>query len=144
MAPADLGPVAEIEQESASPWTPTLIDGELSHPGSISLVMEDEEGQVCGWCCARFFGSEAELLKIAVRPECRRAGLGAALLQHLEDLLNGHMVETIYLEVRSRNEPALRLYGKQGFRVVGKRPGYYSNPADHALILQKQLLSHET
>ena len=136
MAPPDAVSVAEIERESPSPWDLAQVKGEFSCSGSITLVAEDEEGVICAWCCARFFGEEAELLKIAVRTESRRAGVGAVLLTSLQRLLYQIGVKEIFLEVRSRNEPALGLYLKHGFNVVGKRAGYYSNPTDDALICQ--------
>ena len=136
MAPSDVEPVAEIEQESVSPWSPAQITEELSCSCSVTLVVENEEGIICAWCCARYLGEEAELLKIAVHRNIRRIGLGADLLSSLQQLLTQLGVVEIFLEVRSKNEPALRLYQKNGFKVVGKRPGYYSNPTDDALICQ--------
>ena len=49
-------------------------------------------------------------------------------------------VEAVFLEVRSRNEAALRLYQKNGYIQVGVRPGYYSDPVDDALIFKKEVL----
>lgn len=143
MAREDLGQVAGIEQEYASPWNPALLAAELAFPGSIALVTVDLEGEIFGWCCARSAGGEAELLKIAVRPDRRGAGIAGALLRHLEQILIDHKVETIFLEVRSQNEPALRFYLKHGFEEVGNRPGYYANPVDDALIFKKELLSKQ-
>lgn len=139
MAPGDLGPVAEIEEAYPSPWTAALIFSELNFPDSVTLVAVDEESCVCGWCCARFVEDEAELLKIAVHPESRRAGVGDELLWHLEKSLIGHNVKEVFLEVRSKNEPAVSLYRKHGFNEVGLRTRYYVDPFDDALILKKEL-----
>ena len=43
------------------------------------------------------------------------------------------------LEVRAGNAPAQALYERLGFREVGRRPGYYSQPADDALVLALEL-----
>lgn len=136
MAPFDVEPIAEMERESPSPWTPAQIAGELVYSGSIALVAVSPEGNLYGWCCARYLGDEAELLKIAVRSEKRRSGTGDLLLETLQVLLAAKGIMNIFLEVRSRNMPALQLYRKHGFKVVGERPGYYSNPKDDALICQ--------
>ena len=39
------------------------------------------------------------------------------------------------LEVRRSNAPALRLYEGAGFRLMGVRPNYYSQPVEDALVL---------
>ena len=136
MVSADVVPVEEIERESPSPWDLAQIHAELANSASISLVAENTESTICGWCCARYYREEAELLKIAVRKSIRRQGVGGWLLRSLKQLLIQQSVSAIFLEVRSLNDPALRLYIQQGFEVVGKRPGYYSNPTDDALICQ--------
>jgi len=137
MTPADVEPVAEIERSSVSPWDSAQIANELRYPASLTLVAEAEDGSVCGWCCGRYAGDEAELLKIAVRPEMKRVGIGDKLLERFEQLVAENGVTQVFLEVRSRNEPALRLYRKHGFSRIGRRCGYYSNPPDDALILKK-------
>jgi len=136
MVSADVVPVEEIERESPSPWDLAQIHAELANSVSVCLVAENSEHKICGWCCARYYRDEAELLKIAVRKSIRRQGVGDRLLRSLQQLLTQQSVLEIFLEVRSFNEPALQLYMKHGFRVVGKRPGYYSNPTDDALICQ--------
>lgn len=138
MAQDDLGPVSEIEEEYPSPWTPPMITVELSLPLSITLVAVDVDGNVSGWCCARFTHDEAELLKIAVHPGKRRMGIADGLLLHLEKILLRNNVKTLFLEVRSQNAPAVDLYRKHGFVRVGERPGYYADPVDSALILKKK------
>lgn len=143
MAPADLGPVAEIEQESPSPWTPEFIAAELSFPGSMTLISEDLEGLALGWCCARIVDGEAELLKIAVHPQRRGTGIGSAMLVCLLDCLKGKGVGALFLEVRSKNLPALRLYRRYGFVQIGQRSSYYSNPADTAVIMKKEIVNFE-
>lgn len=137
MAPLDVGPVAEIERAYASAWTFSQIEEELSRSGSVILVRENNQGEVDGWCCARVIGFEAELLKIAVRPDAIRAGCGDALLHHLERLLAELGVTDLFLEVRSQNTPALSLYRKHGFTGIGRRTGYYTHPDDDAEVLQK-------
>ena len=45
---------------------------------------------------------------------------------------------SLTLEVRASNAPAQALYEKLGFREVGRRPRYYQNPKEDALILRKE------
>lgn len=140
MAQKDLGYVAEIEQAYPSPWDSSMIADELAFAGSIALVGLDDAGVLVGWCCTRHALGEAELLKIAIRPDRKRAGIGALLFLHLEKILLRHSVETLFLEVRSLNKSALCFYRKHGFQDIGVRPKYYTNPEDNALIFKKTLL----
>jgi len=103
MAPADVEGVARLEQESPSPWSLAQIAAELAWSGSVALIAENSEGGLCGWCCVRYLGEEAELLKIAVRTESRRMGAGSALLVSLQKELGLHGVREIFLEVRRQN-----------------------------------------
>lgn len=140
MAPGDIGAIVIIEQESPSPWTSAQILTELSLSESVALVATGNDGHIVGWCCSRFCGPDAELLKIAVTGSERRKGVARQLLDALAKTLTGNRVENLFLEVRSQNEPACNFYRSQGFDKVGERPAYYSNPRDNALIYRKELL----
>ncbi|WP_419175276.1 GNAT family N-acetyltransferase [Desulfosediminicola sp.] len=140
MAPEDCGAISIIEQESPSPWTPAQILAELPLPESIVLVSTGDDGNINGWCCSRYCGPEAELLKIAVAGSERRKGVAKKLLRVLIKKLAAVNVSILFLEVRSKNEPACKFYCSQGFAQVGERAGYYANPRDNALIYRKELL----
>jgi len=80
---------------------------------------------------------EAELLRIAVRPGLRRAGLaGRLLLEGLERLRrSGRGVVT--LEVRADNHAARALYGRFRFVEIGTRRGYYADGCD-AVVYRRE------
>jgi len=61
-------------------------------------------------------------------PENRR------LLEACQDALITQGLETLYLEVRVSNAPAIRLYGACGWRRCGLRSGYYPDGEDAALF----------
>lgn len=48
--------------------------------------------------------------------------------------------ETLFLEVRQSNQNAQRLYHYFGFEIVGKRPNYYHQPIEDAIIMKRQAL----
>ena len=79
------------------------------------------------------------MLNLAVAPDCRRQGLGRKLLCTLTELLHSKGIESLSLEVRPSNQAALALYSELGFVQVGRRPKYYVNPTEDALILRKEL-----
>jgi ribosomal-protein-alanine acetyltransferase len=128
--------VAQLEENVLSGWDRTAVVEEMERPGSISLAAS-EEGLLIGWCTARYFEDEAELLKIAVLPACRRLGCGTRLMSELQRRLQGLGGERIYLEVRSENEAAVSFYCRLGFTPAARRISYYSRPTDDALVLRK-------
>ena len=68
---------------------------------------------------------EAHLLNIALSDAARGAGNGRLLLEHLLEVAVRSGVEGMYLEVRPSNQRALELYDRAGFRIIGRRRGYY-------------------
>jgi ribosomal-protein-alanine N-acetyltransferase len=94
---------------------------------------------VAGFLVARKVGPDIEILNFAVTPKARRLGAGAALLKTALDWAHSSSAEQVILEVRSANEPALRFYAHHKFKIVGRRPNYYSSPADDALLLTLSL-----
>ena len=75
---------------------------------------------------------------MAVAPEHRRRGLARLLLTELERRLAARGVTSLALEVRPSNEAARALYAALGYRQAGRRPRYYRNPPEDALILRKE------
>jgi ribosomal protein S18 acetylase RimI-like enzyme len=163
MAAGDLEEVLAIAAAAGAPqWPRSAYQGILnSHPPGESGLALIRFALVCHQVCAELpepgevqngeapagFGVVsllrpirlAELEIIAVRPELRRRGIGAALLRELVEAARRGEAQTMRLEVRRSNAPAIALYCGQGFRESGRRPGYYSTPAEDALIFEKIL-----
>lgn len=95
-----------------------------------------------GFIMSRRASEEAEILSVAVVRARRGRGLARNLLNlHLRRLA-GLGVRTVFLEVDEQNTPAIRLYGRAGFREVGRRPNYYpgdGGAASSALVLRRDL-----
>ncbi len=143
MCVGDVSAVASIEAVSVSSWTAEQVASELLRPMGLALVAVAVNGQVAAWCCAFQTESDAELLKMTVSPKMRRRGLASALMDALCLIFTERNVEQIFLEVRSRNCPALKLYEQHSFKEVGKRKKYYKEPADDALIYVRLLKNNE-
>jgi ribosomal-protein-alanine N-acetyltransferase len=82
---------------------------------------------------------ECHLLDLAVHPDYRRRGIARALLDNVIQELRIEGCRFFYLEVRSSNYAARKLYEKFGFNMVGIRKGYYVNPAEDAVIMMMEL-----
>lgn len=76
-----------------------------------------------------------QLDSTAVRPDARRRGMGAALLQALLAWAAQNGARHFSLEVRASNAPAIALYQRFGLQLEGRRPRYYAHPQEDALLL---------
>jgi ribosomal-protein-alanine N-acetyltransferase len=140
MASVDVPAVKAIEDGTLTPWSTAMLEQELQYRAGVKYVAEAKNlGRVVGWCAARVIVPEAELLKIAVHKEQRRQGIGGLLLAAVIEYLQGNGVLEMHLEVRAKNLPAVLMYRRYGFSTVGKRPGYYNEPKDDALLLRRGL-----
>ena len=83
--------------------------------------------RIVGFIVSRIIEGEAEILSVAVAAARRRRGIATRTLDlHLRRLA-GLGTRTVFLEVDEHNAPANRLYQHFGFRVVGRREGYYAD-----------------
>ncbi|AFL89625.1 acetyltransferase [Terriglobus roseus DSM 18391] len=157
--PADVPAIQRITTASptAPHWTTEQFRDSIAAPTTdsvqrIVLIAEGDESRVeleiDGFAVVSALVSiypiEAELESIAVDPNHRGRGTGAALLQAVEDWLaalpsSGDAGTTLRLEVRTSNLPAIRLYRRSGFADVAIRPGYYANPLEDAIYMEKQI-----
>jgi ribosomal-protein-alanine acetyltransferase len=122
----DIDRILEIEAE-AFPKTACPKEVLLLYASRLSesfLVFEAEAGIVA----YIIYDSEGHIISMAVKTSHRRNGIGTELLRHA--LRN---VESLWLEVRSKNYGAIRFYEKMGMRAVGKANDYYDG--DDALIM---------
>ena len=130
--------VAQLEKECFhAPWSENSIGSELSNPLSLWLVAVDGQ-RVAGYVGSQTVMDEADVMNIAVSAEYRRMGIAQELVERLVSALSQRGVHSLTLEVRASNEPAKALYSKLDFQQVGRRPNYYRNPKEDALILRKE------
>jgi len=76
-----------------------------------------------------------QLDSIAVHPSVRRQGLGAALTRSILHWAQENGARHFSLEVRASNAAAIALYHRLGLREEGRRPRYYADPQEDALLL---------
>ena len=130
--------VAELERLCfRDPWSEKSIAGELSNDLSLWLVAV-ENGTVAGYVGSQTVLGETDMMNVAVHPDFRRRGIAEALVTGLAAELRKNGSYCLSLEVRDSNTPAKNLYEKLGFQQVGRRPNYYRNPREDALILRKE------
>jgi len=119
----------------SDPWSENSIRGELGNPLSLWLVAEEND-TVVGYVGSQTVLGWTDMMNIAVHPDYRRRGIGEGLILELVNQLKNAGNECLTLEVRASNHGAIALYEKLGFVEVGRRPRYYRNPREDALILR--------
>ena len=98
------------------------------------MLVVDEADSFTGFLVVRTLGWEWEIENIAVETASIRRGLGSQLLHALLSQARSEKIIAIWLEVRESNQAARRLYEKFLFQEHGRRPNYYHNPEDIAII----------
>jgi len=131
-----LDEVVELERICFSvPWSRNMLAEELDNLLSAFLVALDDNDRVVGYAGLQVVLDEGYITNVAVRPECRRQGIAAKLLQVFLDFAKANRLAFLTLEVRASNYDAIALYGSRGFRSVGRRKNYYEHPREDAIIM---------
>ncbi|HCT74182.1 ribosomal protein S18-alanine N-acetyltransferase [Psychrobacter glacincola] len=138
--------VADIEAivQPQDAWNyQTLL--ELLEQDSINLLIvyaleQNKKSNVIGYCLYQVIFEQAEILRIGTHPDYQRQGIASQIFARLNTELKTRQVESLLLEVRADNAPAIALYEQQEFALIHKRKGYYQTPhqpAVEALIMQR-------
>ena len=130
-----------FEPMGERPWTRRDVAELLASPGVGGLFV-DRDGEPIGLALWRSAADEAELLTIAVRSDCRRSGVGRALLDAVVGRAMQAGAKSLFLEVGADNTAARSLYSQTGFAEVGRRPAYYARHEGFAdaLVLRLTLI----
>lgn len=142
----DLDHIVAIEQASFStPWTRKMFQVELCENPFAHVYVAKGRGAklpddgLIGYVCFWVVFEEFRLMTLAVAPALRRRGFGRALLQHALSVGRAKGATRGLLEVRASNAAALALYEEVGFRRVGVRANYYTNPVEDAVLMECDL-----
>ena len=130
--------VAAIEKEcfGRDAWSEKSVAGELTNALALWLVAVEGEC-VAGYVGSQTVCNETDMMNVAVTADFRRRGIGEQLVTVLVKELKAIDSHCLTLEVRASNTPAQAMYEKLSFAEIGRRPRYYQNPKEDALILRK-------
>lgn len=138
---SDLSGVLDIENQSfGEPWNRLMFREQFGKPYCLNLGCFSKNplvvrGYLIGW----LIFEEFHIANLAVDPDYRRCHIAANLVDQALQWARHKQAEFALLEVRSRNQPAVQLYLKFGFRQIFLRPNYYACPADDALVMRLEL-----
>jgi len=130
---ADIPAIQSIEQAAptAAHWTSAQYETRMENG---CVVVAESNSELCGFVCARIAADEWEVENVVTAKSQLRRGVADQLMQALIGRALDVKAASILLEVRAANVAARRLYEKHGFREVGRRPNYYRDPVDDAIL----------
>ncbi len=145
MTVGDVPVVSQLDRISFSlPWPEHSFRYEVTeNRAAHCFVAETGDRQVVAMLVMWLIMDEAHIATVAVRPDFRRQGIGARILtEALQEAYAGG-ARWAFLEVRKGNEAAQAMYRKFGFKVTGRRPGYYKDNGEDAILMTLDNLEME-
>jgi ribosomal-protein-alanine N-acetyltransferase len=142
MTTADLDAILRLELAlfGDEAWSRQMLAGELGQqPASRHYVVAEDDGQIVGYAGLLAAGGQADVLTIAVAMTRWGQGLGSMLLAELLAEAVRRRCTEVFLEVRSDNTRAQRLYQWWGFAKIGVRRGYYQPSGTDAIVMRREL-----
>ena len=137
---ADLDRVYTIENQSFfEPWTKKKLLKDLEHNSFLKHYVYEEDGEVMGFLIFSYILDLVEIFTIAVAKEARSQGIGSRLLDFLMDWTFDRDVAEIWLEVSTKNDHAISLYKKYGFKIQQIRKNYYQKTGEDAYNMIRKL-----
>ncbi len=141
--------MAQLSKASFGPeaWNAPAFSDALCAPYSLAVLAfpADEDGaqppaeSLAGFALYSCAADEAELLLVAVDEAARRHGVADQMLSRAETEAAARGIRRLFLEVRESNEAARALYERFSFEAAGRRPRFYAEPEEDALIYRKEL-----
>lgn len=134
----DVDAIAALEAENlgVDAWSHALVaDGVTGGLPTIHYLVAEVDGVVAGFATASIVADIAELQRIAVTPEHRRAALASALLDAVVERSRAEHADRLILEVRETNTGALAFYAARGFTEIDRRPSYYRDGTTAVVLL---------
>ena len=128
-----LAALAEIEKVCFhAPWSADMLREEL---GKGLFLVAERDGVAVGYVGCQTVLDEGYITNVAVSPDCRRQGVGRALIGTLVSHAGAQGLAFVTLEARTSNMPAIALYENACFQKVGVRKNFYTAPVEDALLM---------
>jgi [ribosomal protein S18]-alanine N-acetyltransferase len=144
MTVEDVPTVAQLDQLSFSlPWTERSFHFEVTSNQASRCWVAEQAGRIVGVVIAWLLVDEVHIATIATHPDLRRQGIARALLAHVLRLGAKEGAVSSFLEVRASNFAAQAMYRKFGYEETGRRPRYYKDNGEDAILMTLEPLNVE-
>jgi len=139
--PADIPAMMRLVRHSATAahWSSEQYERVFGGDSPRREAWVIEENVLQGFLVAHEVAGEWEIENIAVAGPARRRGLGTRLLGEFLRRAQSEGATAIFLEVRESNHAARSLYEKWAFSESGRRPRYYTQPEEDAIVYRLAL-----
>lgn len=122
----------------SDPWSErSYLSSINNNMESVPLAVTADTGEIAAYAAVSYIFEEANINRIAVKPEYRGKKIGTFLLEWIENNLPDE-VTVFNLEVRESNKYAIEMYEEFGYTVLGRRKRFYRNPEEDALLMTKR------
>ena len=134
----DIDKVYELEAELfPNPWPRSFFEHDLVLKDTLAFIVEYRH-RVIGYSLASCNNSKFHITNIAVNKKCQREGIGTELMHKLEKIALERGCTYAYLEVRTDNTAAIKMYQGLGYSIARRHELYYIN-GDDAYVMDKEL-----
>ena len=129
MTISDLEEIKDVlEKDFDDFWKVNTLKEELLSNYSYFITIKlSKTNEILGFAGFKKTLDTADIMNIVVRKDFRNKKIGKKLLTSLIKKAKEQDIKTIFLEVNSKNLPALKLYENIGFKKIGIRKNYYKN-----------------
>jgi len=137
---SDLNTVDSLENEVYEyPWSKKIIKDCILYQYNCYVAVK--EFYLIGYIIFQIMPSETHILNLTVKEKYRRNGLASEFMELVINESKNRNSNTIILETRKNNNPAINLYKKYNFNKIGIRKNYYQagEKREDALVYQKIL-----
>lgn len=142
---SDLTAIVALERSihEAAHWPAQEYAAMLAPVGNSAiwryLLVADAQGELLGYAVGKLLltsaGALGEVENIAVAADSRLQGIGGELIRAVVEWCASHGAKEVELEVRAGNHAAIAMYRRTGWRQTGRRPKYYQDPAEDAVLM---------
>jgi ribosomal protein S18 acetylase RimI-like enzyme len=139
-AAADISRIYELEQIcfQYDQMTKQNIRHLIRSPQSSFWLWLGEDDQLLGYIIVLYHKRRcfARIYSVAVHPQSRGMGLGSQMVSWVENEVQERGLAEVRLEVKPDNSAALKVYLKQGYKVVARKEAYYTDGTDAVVCLK--------